>query len=306
MIDIAHQNRIDRVVDHIQANLESGLTVKGLSEIACLSEFHFSRIFKVRMEETVYRFIRRLRLEKAAEMLISRPGLTITDVAMVCGFATPSAFAKSFKDHFGVTASQWRHQYREDIKRSSAQHSSDLVRLFFSGNLPVWTFECAGEKRKITLEHMPRLKVGYVRYVGPFQENDLLFDNLYHRLFQWAIPRGFLTGDPVRFNIFHDNPDITHGKQLRVMAAIPVPVSVGDTDMVGLFTLSGGPYAVCRRQLQKGEFIGAWQWMYTAWLADSGYVQDSAREMLERYFGEKIVNGQRVYDVDICIPVRAK
>ncbi len=65
----SHQNRIDRVVDYIQRNLELELSVKQLAGIACFSEFHFSRIFKEQMGESVYRFIKRLRLEKAAELL---------------------------------------------------------------------------------------------------------------------------------------------------------------------------------------------------------------------------------------------
>ncbi len=65
-MDRSYQNRIDRVVDYIQANLESDLSVRQLSEVACFSEFHFSRIFREQMGESVYQFIRRLRLEKAA------------------------------------------------------------------------------------------------------------------------------------------------------------------------------------------------------------------------------------------------
>ncbi len=77
-MDKSYQNRIDRVVDHIQANLASDLSVKQLSKIACFSEFHFSRVFRKHMGESVYQFIRRLRLEKAAELLLSNTGLPVT------------------------------------------------------------------------------------------------------------------------------------------------------------------------------------------------------------------------------------
>jgi AraC family transcriptional regulator len=305
MTDTVHKTRIDRVVDYIQANLGSELTVKGLSAIACFSEFHFSRIFKAQMGESVYQFIRRLRLEKAAEMLALRPGLAVTEVALTCGFTTPSAFAKSFKDHFKVSATQWRRQCRMTVREEQARSASGICRLAFAGGAPVWTSDCEEGCRRITLEQMPRLKVGYIRYVGPYQENDTLFDNLYHRLFQWALPKGFLNEAPVRFNIFHDNPDITQSTRLRVMAAIPVPESIGKSNTVGIFTLSGGTYGVCRLQLKKGEFVKAWEWMFATWLARSGYELDD-REMLERYLGERTVNGQQVFDVDLCIPVRAK
>ncbi len=305
MKEFEHKIRIYRVVDHIQANLNCELTVKRLSEIACFSEFHFGRIFKAQMGESVYRFIRRLRLEKAAEMLALRPDLAVTDVALKCGFTNPSAFAKSFKDHFKVNATQWRRQCQVSIRDSQTQVAPGSCRLTFDGGVPAWDIDCEKGFRRITLEEMPRLKVAYIRYVGQYQEDDALFNNLYNRLFQWALPKGLLNESPVRYNIFHDNPDITHDTRLRAMAAIPVPESIRKSNTVGLFTLSGGIYGVCRLQLKKGEFVKAWEWMFAAWLARSGFVRDD-REMLERYLGERTADGQQVFDVDICIPVKAK
>jgi len=63
-----------------------------------MTKFHFSRIFKKAMGESVYQFIRRLRLEKSADLLLTKPETPITEIAMVCGFAASSSFAKSFKE----------------------------------------------------------------------------------------------------------------------------------------------------------------------------------------------------------------
>ncbi|WDP92154.1 MAG: AraC family transcriptional regulator [Desulfobacter sp.] len=304
MVDAAHKNKIDRVVDHIQANLDSKLTVKDLSRIACFSEFHFSRIFKAFMGESVYRFIRRLRLEKAAELLAARPGLSVTDVAFMCGFGSSAAFAKSFKSHFKVSAGQWRDRCSKQFPEG-LEKNDPSCQIHFSRGAPVWNFPLEDGMRRVCLEQIPSLKVAYLRYVGPYQEDEELFDGLYRRLFHWALPKGFLTEAPQRFNIFHDNPEITPGGKLRVMAAIPVPGSILRSDAVGLFTLSGGLYGICRLQLKAGQFVNEWKWMFESWLASSGYELDN-REMLERYRGEKLVEGQRVFDVDICIPVKAK
>lgn len=247
--DDAYRIRIHRVVDHIQANLGAPLTVSQLAGIACFSEFHFHRVFKAAMGESVYRFIRRLRLEKAAERLVSDPDMTITEVALMYGFATSAAFAKSFKSHFGLNATQWRRQFS--------------------------------------------------------QGDEDLFDRLYHQLFQWAVPRGHMVRNTQRFNIYHDNPEITDSTNLRVMAAIPVPRAATASDTVGIITLSGGLYAVCPLSLTKHEFVMAWEWMFAAWVNHSGYIPDD-REMFERYRGERVENGQRVFLLDLCVPVKAK
>jgi len=70
------------------------------------------------MGEPVYQFIRRLRLEKSADLLLTKPETPITEIAMVCGFAASSSFAKSFKEHFHMRATAWR-------KRSNASFDKE-------------------------------------------------------------------------------------------------------------------------------------------------------------------------------------
>ena len=107
----AYKNRINRVVDYIQANFDTSLSISQISKVACFSEFHFNRVFKKIMGEPVYKFIRRLRLEKSAELLLKRPKTSITEIALICGFATSSSFAKSFKNHFNMNATEWRNNF---------------------------------------------------------------------------------------------------------------------------------------------------------------------------------------------------
>lgn len=51
-------------------------------------------------------YIRRVRLGRAAEMLVNS-GLNITDIAFQTGFGSHSSFAKAFKKEFGMTASEY-------------------------------------------------------------------------------------------------------------------------------------------------------------------------------------------------------
>jgi AraC family transcriptional regulator len=67
--------------------------------------------------ETPNVFVNRLRVEKAANMLQKNPLLSITDIAFDCGFSSSAAFARSFKQYFGISASKWRkaHQHNSNI-----------------------------------------------------------------------------------------------------------------------------------------------------------------------------------------------
>jgi len=69
-------HRINRVIDYIEKNLDQDLGLEKLSEVAHFSPFHFHRIFSAFMGETLNGFIRRIRVEKAASMLLNEYRLT--------------------------------------------------------------------------------------------------------------------------------------------------------------------------------------------------------------------------------------
>src|SRR5580658_7902808 len=102
-----YTRRINRVIDHLRANLDRPVKLKELARVACFSEFHFHRIFGAVAGETVNQFTNRLRLEKAARLLrFSRQSLT--DVAMDCGFSSSATFSRAFRSGYDTSPSQFR------------------------------------------------------------------------------------------------------------------------------------------------------------------------------------------------------
>ena len=169
----------------------------------------------------------------------------------------------------------------------------------------MWTFNKEGSVRQVVIENISPFKVAYIRNVGPYQGDDTLFDKLYAQLSQWAVPRGYINNNTFTLNIYHDNPEITEKQKLRVMVAIPVEDTVYQSGSVGVTKIYGGKYGVCRFLLRKNEFMEAWDWMFSAWLNNSGYERDN-RETFERCLRENFIDGERFFDVDICIPVKAR
>lgn len=300
-----YENRINRVIDYIQANLDTSLSIRQLSKVACFSEFHFNRIFKEAMGEPVYKYIQRLRLEKSADLLLRNPKTLITEIALICGFATSSSFAKSFKNHFKMNATEWRDNFKALFDKESKPVQIDQGKISFIKGSPVWTFNKNGLIRQVIIENIYPFKVAYIRKVGPYQGDDTLFDNLYTQLSQWAVPHGYINDDTFTLNIYYDNPEITKKQNLRVMVAIPVENSVRSSGSVGVTEISGGKYGICRFLLEKDGFMDAWDWMFSAWLSYSGYEWDN-REAFERCLGDKYIDGTRFFDVEICIPVKAR
>ncbi len=294
---------INRVVDYIQANLSEDLSLKKLSEVACYSKFHLNRIFSSYMGESVYQYIKRVRLEKSAELLLANPKDSITDVALSCGFENSSSFAKSFKKHFKMTATQWRSNPEEFFVNKSTPSQTDCREFSIHQGSPVWTYHLKNSTRQVVIEEILPLKFAYIRNVGPYQGGEVVFGELYTRLLRWASARELVNEDTIAWHIYHDDPNITEDKKLRVMVAIPVMDSVEPSGPVGITKISGGKCAVCRFLIKRDELAAAWSWMFSEWLVNSGYEWDN-RESFERFHREIIIDGNHFFDVDICIPVK--
>ncbi|MCP4161424.1 MAG: AraC family transcriptional regulator [Deltaproteobacteria bacterium] len=304
-MDESNKDRINRVVDYIQANLDKELSVKEISGVACFSEFHFNRIFKNIIGESVYQFIRRIRLERSAGLLLTNPDKSVTEIALMCGFGNSSSFAKSFKNHFKMNASKWRGKSNSFFDRNSTPLQIDRGKISFLKGSPVWTFDKESSIRQVFIEDFEPLKIAYVRNIGPYQGDESFFSKLYSKLFRWATPRGYVNEKTFTLNIYHDNPEITDNQNLRVMVAIPVGNDVKPEGQIGITKINGGRYGVCRFLLKEDEFKEAWNWMSNVWLINSGYEWDN-RESFERSIGEENIEDIRYFKVDICIPVKVK
>jgi AraC-like DNA-binding protein len=96
---------IQKGVEFIHDNLNTKLKMKDVADAAGLSEFHFMRIFRSRMDMTVYQYLMHLRLEQAKVMLAS--GVPVVLAAANVGFYDQSHFTKYFHRLFGVTPSRY-------------------------------------------------------------------------------------------------------------------------------------------------------------------------------------------------------
>ncbi len=102
-----YAERVNRVIEYINTNLHEKLEVKHLAEISHFSPYHFHRIVRAFLGESIGAYISRSRVETAAK-LIRYSQLTIEEIAYNVGFETPSSFSKAFKKHFDVSPTYYR------------------------------------------------------------------------------------------------------------------------------------------------------------------------------------------------------
>ncbi len=265
--------RINRVIDYIEANLEDELSLQSLAKVANFSAFHFHRIFKGIVGETLNQFIQRRRVEKAACILLGNPAKPITDIALDCGFSGSAAFARSFKETFGVSASEWRRtggKMKDNICKTNSKNGKlksnarkdfcvtsytiDLV----SGN-PIWRLKMDAKKEvNVEIKELPEMHVAYIRHIGPYKGNSALFENLFMKLCTWAGPRGLIRPNETQFmSIYHDAPEVTDEDRLRTDVCITVPEDTTVDGEIGKSTVPGGKYAVGHFELLPTEYENA-------------------------------------------------
>ena len=103
---------INNVIEYIEQNISERLTLQSIAQQFYLSEFHFSRLFKIVTGTSVKQYILGRKLALAAEKLKDSKN-TITDVVYELGFEYPEVFSRNFKKWFGVAPAIYRYGHYE-------------------------------------------------------------------------------------------------------------------------------------------------------------------------------------------------
>jgi AraC family transcriptional regulator len=305
-----YRARINRVLDYIEQNIDREFTLDELAQISFFSKFHFHRIFSSVMNETLFDFIQRTRVEKAAYLLLSDMTRPVTTITYDCGFSSSSLFSRTFKKYFNMSPSQWRKNKSNQSQMHSNQNQTKSntgkeqyihsVYVEYTEKTTRWRFSMNTQQQTVEVKDLPEMTVAYVRHIGPYKGDAALFEKLFGKLCGWAGPRNLIGADARFIVVYHDNPDITEENKLRISVSLVVPAITEVSGETGKMTIESGKYAVARFKLSGSEFQEAWSWVYGTWLPQSGYQPDD-RPCFEMY-PEEAKDGK--FTVDICIPVK--
>lgn len=100
---------IMKACNYINQHYQGKLKLEDAAATVGFSKYHFTRIFKQYMNMTFYEYLNKKRVE-CAEGLLYSTEMSITDVAMNSGFASMSAFDRTFKAVIGCSPSEFRNK----------------------------------------------------------------------------------------------------------------------------------------------------------------------------------------------------
>ena len=276
----SYQARLDRVVDHIYAHLDEDIRAEGLAEIACLSPFHWHRIYVAMRGETISATIRRLRLLRAADRL-ANSDLPLGTIAERAGYSGADSFARTFREAYGQTPADYR---------ATGSHAA---------------FKAATEAEDhqgfpIAIETLPATRCASVAHRGPY----LQIDQAMGRLFTALAAQKILAPDQAMRALFFDDPDLVPVEALRSRACSPVAEGLPVAPPLEETVLRGGLYARLRYRGPYADMKGAYRWLLGVWLPQSGHEPDDD-PIFEAYLNNPQHVAPAELMADIHLPLKA-
>lgn len=293
--------RINKAIDFIESNISENLNLDEVAEIANFSKFHFHRIFGAMVGETLNAYIKRIRMQRSASLLVGT-AYSIAEICDMLGFNSQAAFARAFKDYYEISASEFRRIGLEEYSKISKTDSNiNQLQLTYANYISnVKNIQKNRLIMKVEVKNLDDMHVAYCSHVGSFSE----IGNAFGRLIKWAGPRGILNDPNVKtIGLYHDDPSVTEQSKLRSSACIIVSKDTKVDGEVGKKTIIGGKYAMARFELGPTEFQQAWNQVMGEWLPSSGYVCDD-KLPFEMYHGDLEEHPEGKFIVDICVPIK--
>ena len=248
-----YDNRISRVCEYIERNLDDDLTLDTLSNVAAFSKYHFHRVFRARTGLSVTRFILLSRLKRASYRVAFKPDLRIIDIALEAGFDSPEAFSRAFRREFGQSPSEFMNQ-------PEWQHWHTR----FQFDLP----ERGASDMEVRIVDFAETKVALLEHLGPPEK---VLDTA-TQFIAWRKETGLSPVASSRtFAVPYGDPKTTRPEEFRVDICGSIDREVPD-NRYGVKTgvIPGGRCAVVRHRGSHDRIDDGIYYLYRDWLPQSG------------------------------------
>ena len=287
--------RVNRAVDYVVENLAEPLCLDDVARAAGFSSYHFHRIFRGLMGETLGAFIKRVRLERALYLVSHRKGTTLTEIALACGFSSSSDFSRAFRAHYGVSPRQFdleRHRVsrREAMQASLAASGHPVIERLPSVENP--------DQFAVTVRRLPSRRVAYVRVYRPYEGDGV--SQAVGRLLTWAETHGLADGQWLGYQ--WDDPEIVALADCRYDVGLEIPESVIVNDDVSVTSFPAGEVAEIEIKGAADLELRALHWLFLAWLPTSGYAP-AHQPMFEAFNGQPFAHGVEYFELRIQLPI---
>jgi len=277
------QDRADIVNNslyYIYKNIESNITLDDVARDNSVSKYHFYRIFKEETGENFSQTITSIRLQKAANLLISNKYSTITEISKLCGYSSHSSFIKAFKKKYHYSPKEYRNNGY--IKLSKQIIPKEYYKPL---NLEA--------QIKVTEE----ITCAYIRHKGYNKDIKYTWEKLRALAYELDIK------DYKEIGLHHDNPSITTLDECKYVAAVTIPKDLKIKHRISTFKIPKSLCAIFKYQGQYGEIINMIRYINQEWIKDKGYEITTLPTYII-YEDNHLIEEDKLFKIEVRVPIK--
>lgn len=277
-----YQEKITKILAHIEANLGAKHQLEELAGMVYLSKYHFHRMMTAYLDESLGAYIIRLKMDTAAKLLCYS-NLPMREIAFNIGYETPAAFAKAFKKRFQVSPSSFRanKNSRLAINQYPKQQTNFVL------------------PQKV--KFIPTLKIVFDDFKGGYNLVDI--NKTWLNFLTKAHKHQLITNNTHYFGISRDDPTITPVNKVRYAACISINAdqAVQEDEFVQQ-TIGGGKYLSVLFEGSYDQLGAVYQQIFKT------IIQENVHVLRDEPIFDKYLNnsGHTPSDkllTEICIPI---
>ncbi|WP_127076094.1 AraC family transcriptional regulator [Rhodomicrobium lacus] len=240
-----YEARLLRVLEHIHAHLDEDLDLEKLGEIACLSSYHWHRIYRAVHGETAAQTIRRLRLHRAATELVETRK-SVSAIAARAGYPNLQSFTRTFGAAYGLPPAAYRERGKTVYPTAQSEKASAMY--------------------EVTIKTIKLMHLVGLAHRGPYPEIGATFT----QLGVLGGSRGLFARMKGSVALYYDDPDVVPAEKLRSLAAIWVDTPECVEPPLEAAIIEGGDYAMLRHVGPYSDLHKAYGWLYRTGLPSLG------------------------------------
>lgn len=266
-----YQQQLDEVTAFIYEHLDDDLDLGRLAEVARFSPYHWHRVYRAMRGETAARTVQRLRLERAASMLVETD-LSIPQIARRAGFSRVETFSRALMRDYGMPPGRFREDGAHAIFRATKAVTLDA--------------------QPVEIRETEELVLAVSPHRGPYIDIGKAFARVRDRV-----------GDSRQMiAIYDDDPDAVHAELLRSAAGVVVAKDAAVPAPLERRTIPAGRHAVLRYVGPYASMHRAYLWLYGQWLPASGE-EPRDHPVFEAYLTDPTVTPPNASVTEILLPL---
>ena len=256
-----YHNRISRVIDYIHDNLyQSDMSLDDLAQIACLSPYHFHRIYVGVTGETIAKTIRRLKLHRAAYSLV-KTDISVDRISAKAGYANIESFIRKFNEDFKLTPSAYRKRGKFIILQVNESNLKENLNMY-----------------EVEIVELEDIRLAVMDNSGSYMNISRVFE----KFFATVVTHNMMRENKRCFGLYYDNPKTVPEDKLRSKAGMTLEYDQNPIGEMKEHIIEGGKYAVILYKGPYADMTSAYDWFFGPWLTESGY-EIADKPALEEY-----------------------